>query len=74
MLSYLPIILMVVATTCYHIEQKSVPTRVNPFSSLILNYTTALAGTLVLMSGLAKTSHTCKMNDLAQSSIRTFPI
>jgi hypothetical protein len=23
---------------------------------------------------LAKTSYTCKMNDLAQSSIRTFPI
>jgi drug/metabolite transporter (DMT)-like permease len=50
MISYLPIILMVLGTTCYQIAQRSVPTHVKPFSSLILNYATALAVTLVLMS------------------------
>ena len=54
MLAYLPIILMVIATTCYHIGQKSVPTHVNPFSSLILNYTTALVSTLVLMPSASR--------------------
>jgi drug/metabolite transporter (DMT)-like permease len=49
MLSYLPIILMILASTCYHIAQKSVPAHVNPFSSLILNHATALTGTLVVM-------------------------
>lgn len=49
MLSYLPIVVMVLATTCYHIGQKSVPTQVNPFSSLLLNYATALVCTLVLV-------------------------
>jgi len=50
MIFYLPIILMIVATTTtYHIAQKSVPTQVNPLFSLAINYLTALAGTLVLI-------------------------
>jgi drug/metabolite transporter (DMT)-like permease len=49
MIFYLPIVLMVLATTFYHVAQKSVPTQVNPLSSLLLNYLTALAGTLLLI-------------------------
>jgi len=49
MIFYLPIILMIVGTTTYHIAQKSVPTQVNPLFSLAINYLTALAGTLVLI-------------------------
>lgn len=46
---YLPIILMVVATTVYHIAQKSVPTQVNPAFSLTMNYVSALLGTILLI-------------------------
>jgi drug/metabolite transporter (DMT)-like permease len=46
---YLPIILMVVATTVYHIAQKSVPTQVNPVFSLTMNYISALLGTILLI-------------------------
>jgi uncharacterized membrane protein len=49
MLFYLPVILMIVGTTTYHIAQKSVPTQMNPVFSLIINYLTALAGTLLLI-------------------------
>ena len=49
MIFYLPIILMIVGTTTYHIAQKSVPTQVNPLFSLAINYLTALAGTLLLI-------------------------
>ncbi len=49
MLFYLPVILMIVGTTTYHIAQKSVPTQVNPVFSLVINYLTALAGTLLLI-------------------------
>ncbi len=49
MLPYLPIILMVLATTCYHIEQKSVPAHVNPFSSQLLNYSTALVCIIIVL-------------------------
>jgi uncharacterized membrane protein len=49
MLFYLPVILMIVGTTTYHIAQKSVPGAVNPVFSLIINYITALAGTLLLI-------------------------
>jgi drug/metabolite transporter (DMT)-like permease len=49
MLFYLPVILMIVGTTTYHIAQKSVPTQVNPVFSLAINYLTALAGTLLLI-------------------------
>jgi hypothetical protein len=41
---YLPIVLMIVGTTTYHIAQKSVSTQVNPLFSLAINYLTALAG------------------------------
>jgi hypothetical protein len=40
---------MLLATTFYHIAQRSVPTYVNPVSSLVLNYITALIGTQVVM-------------------------
>jgi drug/metabolite transporter (DMT)-like permease len=49
MLFYLPVILMIVGTTTYHIAQKSVPTQVNPVFSLVINYLTALVGTLLLV-------------------------
>jgi uncharacterized membrane protein len=49
MLFYLPLILMIVGTTAYHVAQKSVPGSVNPVFSLVINYLTALVGTLVLI-------------------------
>ena len=49
MLFYLPVILMIVGTTAYHIAQKSVPGSVNPVFSLVINYLTALAGTFLLI-------------------------
>jgi drug/metabolite transporter (DMT)-like permease len=49
MIFYLPVILMILGTTTYHIAQKSVPVQVNPLFSLVMNYLTALAGTLVLI-------------------------
>jgi len=49
MLFYLPVILMIVGTTTYHIAQKSVPMQVNPVFSLTINYFTALVGTLLLI-------------------------
>jgi drug/metabolite transporter (DMT)-like permease len=45
---YLPIILMILATTVYHVAQKSVPSQVNPVFSLVMNYLVALLGTLLL--------------------------
>lgn len=49
MLFYLPILLMIAGTTTYHLAQKSVPSQVNPLFSLVINYLTALAGTLLLV-------------------------
>jgi uncharacterized membrane protein len=49
MLFYLPLILMIVCTTTYHIAQKSVPGSLNPAFSLAINYLTALAGTFLLI-------------------------
>lgn len=49
MIVYLPLILMILGTTFYHIGQKSVPTQVNPVFSLALNYITALLGTALLV-------------------------
>ncbi len=46
---YLPIILMVLGTTVYHIAQKSVPVQVNPLFSLTMNYVSALVGTILLL-------------------------
>jgi drug/metabolite transporter (DMT)-like permease len=46
---YLPIVLMILATTLYHLAQKSVPTQVNPTFSLAMNYITALIGTFLLI-------------------------
>jgi drug/metabolite transporter (DMT)-like permease len=49
MIFYLPIILMIVGTTTYHVAQKSVPSQMNPLFSLVINYLTALAGTVALI-------------------------
>jgi len=49
MFFYLPVILMIVGTTTYHIAQKFVPGSVNPVFSLVMNYLTALVGTLLLI-------------------------
>jgi len=49
MLFYLPVILMIIGTTTYHIAQKSVPGSINPVFSLVINYLTALAGTFLLI-------------------------
>ncbi|HXY52287.1 MAG TPA: hypothetical protein VEI01_22770 [Terriglobales bacterium] len=46
---YFPIILMVLGTTFYHLAQKSVPPQVNPAFSLVLNYLSALLGTLLIL-------------------------
>ena len=46
---YFPLILMVLGTTLYHLAQKSVPAQVNPVFSLVMNYLSALAGTLLLV-------------------------
>jgi uncharacterized membrane protein len=46
---YLPILLMILGTTTYHIAQKSVPTHLNPLFSLAMNYLTALVGTVLLI-------------------------
>jgi drug/metabolite transporter (DMT)-like permease len=46
---YLPIILMILGTTFYHVAQKSVPSNINPLFSLVMNYLTALLGTLLLI-------------------------
>ena len=45
---YLPILLMILGTTFYHVAQKSVPLQVNPMFSLTMNYLTALIGTALL--------------------------
>jgi len=49
MMFYVPIVLMILATTTYHIAQKSVPTQVNPTFSLVMNYISALVGTCLLI-------------------------
>jgi drug/metabolite transporter (DMT)-like permease len=49
MMFYVPIVLMILATTMYHIAQKSVPTEVNPAFSLVMNYIAALIGTCLLI-------------------------
>jgi drug/metabolite transporter (DMT)-like permease len=49
MIFYLPIILMILGTTFYHIAQKSVPTDLNPLFSLAMNYGTALIATVLLL-------------------------
>jgi drug/metabolite transporter (DMT)-like permease len=49
MMFYVPIVLMILATTMYHIAQKSVPSDVNPTFSLAMNYITALIGTFLLI-------------------------
>jgi uncharacterized membrane protein len=49
MIFYIPVVLMILGTTTYHIAQKSVPVPVNPLFSLVINSLTALAGTLVLV-------------------------
>jgi drug/metabolite transporter (DMT)-like permease len=49
MMFYVPIVLMILATTMYHMAQKSVPPQVNPTFSLTINYITALVGTLLLL-------------------------
>jgi len=46
---YLPIVLMTLATTVYHVAQKSVPSQVSPMLSLTVNYVTALVVTLLLL-------------------------
>ena len=46
---YLPIVLMALATTVYHVAQKSVPSQVSPMLSLTVNYVTALVVTLLLL-------------------------
>ena len=46
MLLYLPIALTALATTLYHIAQKSVVPGVNPMVSLVVTYATALAACL----------------------------
>lgn len=46
MLFYLPIVLTALATTLYHIAQKSIAPGVNPMVSLVVTYATSLAACL----------------------------
>ena len=46
MLFYLPIVLTALATTLYHIAQKSIAPGVNPMVSLVVTYATSLADCL----------------------------
>lgn len=45
---YFPILLIVLANTCYHISAKSTPTKVNPFFFQCLLYFLALCYSLVI--------------------------
>jgi drug/metabolite transporter (DMT)-like permease len=49
MVFHLPVLLMILGTTTYHIAQKSVPSQLNPLFSLAVNYLTALLGTVLLI-------------------------
>ena len=49
MIFYLPLLLVVGATTLYHIAQKSVPPQVNPMLSVAVNYVTALVISLLIL-------------------------
>jgi len=49
MMFYLPIIIMILGTTFYHIGQKSIPSHLSPVLSLAVNYVTALVATLLLL-------------------------
>ncbi len=46
---YLPLLLVVGATTFYHIAQKSVSPQVNPMLSVTVNYVTALVLSLLIL-------------------------
>jgi drug/metabolite transporter (DMT)-like permease len=46
---YLPIVLMALATALYHVAQKSVPAQISPMLSLVVNYTSALVLTLLIL-------------------------
>jgi hypothetical protein len=46
---YLPIIIMILGTTFYHVGQKSIPSHLSPVLSLAVNYVTALVATLLLL-------------------------
>ena len=46
MLFYLPIVLTAIATTLYHVAQKSIPPMVHPMVSLVVTYATALVACL----------------------------
>ena len=49
MIFYLPIVLAALATALYHVAQKAVPQQVNPMLSLVVNYTTALLLSLLIL-------------------------
>jgi len=49
MLFYLPIALTALATTLYHIAQKSIMPGVHPMVSLVMTYTTSLVTCLVVV-------------------------
>src|SRR6266542_4117555 len=49
MLFYLPIALTALATTLYHIAQKSIVPDVHPMVSLVITYATSLAACLVVV-------------------------
>jgi drug/metabolite transporter (DMT)-like permease len=63
---YLPILLTALATTIYHIAQKSIPAQVNPMLSLCVNYATALAISLLVLpfypSQTTLASSWCRLN------------
>lgn len=49
MIFYLPLVLVIGATTLYHIAQKSVSPQVNPMLSVTVNYVTALVVSLLIL-------------------------
>lgn len=51
LLYWLPILLVILSNTLYHITAKSTPGTANPLASLLVTYLVASAVTLVLMLG-----------------------
>ena len=46
---YFPIILVIVSNTMYHILAKKAPSEINPFTTLVVTYSTAAMTSLILL-------------------------
>ncbi len=64
MLFYLPIALTALATTLYHIAQKSIAPGVHPMVSLVITYATSLVACLVVVPFAPGTTFVRSLKDL----------